>query len=151
MRAAVVIARAGDAGAAHDHLREAAALADGLAEGIYSGTAFGPSSVRVHEVAVAVSLGGEHVGTALDLAREWQPGDELPAERRSGFYVELSRAQLWAGRPDEAFASLRTARGLAPQHVREHPWAREDIGKILRIKRSTSEALASFAEWIGRV
>ncbi|MFJ6793195.1 helix-turn-helix domain-containing protein [Streptomyces sp. NPDC091268] len=151
MRTAVVAARAGAADAAYAHLTRAGALADGLPEGVYLGTAFGPSSVRIHEVAVAVSLGQDHIGRALGVAREWKPGTEVPAERQSGFYVEVGRAQLWAGQPDAAFESLKVARRLAPQHVREHPWARQDIEKIRRIKRADAESLSSFAEWIGAV
>ncbi|MBT2470207.1 helix-turn-helix transcriptional regulator [Streptomyces sp. ISL-66] len=151
MRTAVVAARAGAPDAAHAHLREAGKFADHLKEGVYLGTAFGPSSVRIHRVAVAVSLGGDHIGRALEMAGGWEPGEEIPAERRSGFYVEIGRAQLWAGRPDAAFESLKVARRLAPQHVREHPWAREDIETIRRIKRSDTASLSSFAEWIGAV
>ncbi|MFD3777368.1 helix-turn-helix domain-containing protein [Streptomyces sp. NPDC058612] len=151
MRTAVVAARAGAATCAREHLRHAAGFAAGLEEGVYAGTAFGPSSVRIHEVAVAVSLGGDHVAAALAVAREWKPGAEIPAERRSGFYVELGRAQLWSGRPDDAFESLKVARRLAPQHVREHPWAREDIETIRRLKRADAESLTAFAEWIGAV
>ncbi|MCB5167686.1 helix-turn-helix transcriptional regulator [Streptomyces bambusae] len=151
MRTAVVAARGGDAAAAATHLGEAAQLANRVVEGVYRGTAFGPSSVRIHEVAVAVSLGRDHTGRALDVAREWKPGDDIPVERRSGFYIEVGRAQLWAGFPDAAFESLRVARRLAPQHVREHPWAREDIETMRRIKRADAEALTSFAAWIGAV
>ncbi|MFF3431243.1 helix-turn-helix domain-containing protein [Streptomyces sp. NPDC002602] len=151
MRTAVVAARAGAAVTAYEHLEQASGLAAGLAEGVYLGTAFGPSSVRIHEVAVAVSLGQDHIGRALDVARTWKPGAEVPAERQSGFYVEVGRAQLWAGQPDAAFESLKVARRLAPQHVREHPWAREDVEKIRRIKRADAESLSAFAEWIGAV
>ncbi|MFF4013419.1 helix-turn-helix domain-containing protein [Streptomyces sp. NPDC001717] len=149
MRTAVVAARAGSADAAYDHLNAARTLAQGLPEAVYLGTSFGPSSVRIHEVAVSVSLGGDHIGRALDIAREWSPGPEIPAERRSGFWIEVARARLWSGHPDGAFNCLKEARKQAPQHVREHPWAREDIGKILRLKRAPDESLTSYAEWIG--
>ncbi|MEV7613387.1 helix-turn-helix transcriptional regulator [Streptomyces sp. NPDC089799] len=151
MRTAVVAARAGNSAAAQTHLRAAERLAQGVPEGVYLGTAFGQSSVRIHEVAVAVSLGQDHIGRALDLVRGWEPGSEIPAERRSGFYVELGRAQLWSGRPDAAFESLKVARRLAPQHVREHPWAREDVVTIRRIKRAEADSLNAFADWIGAV
>ncbi|KOU92496.1 helix-turn-helix domain-containing protein [Streptomyces sp. XY533] len=150
MRTAVVAARAGAADDAYNHLNDARTLAEGLPEGIYLGTAFGPSSVRIHEVAVAVSLGGDHIGQALDIARDWRPGEEIPAERRSGYWIEVARAQLWSGNPAEAFKSLKEARRHAPQHVREHPWAREDIERLRRIKRA-DESLTSYAEWIGAV
>ncbi|MEU0104006.1 MULTISPECIES: helix-turn-helix transcriptional regulator [unclassified Streptomyces] len=147
MRAAVIAGRARDAAAAVTHLDEANALAERVAEDVYCGTAFGPDSVRTHEVSVAVSLGDEHVGRALEVASEWKPPRDLPAERRSGFYIELARAQLWTGLTDDAFESLKAARRIAPQHTREHPWVREDAATLRRLKRADAEALTTFAEW----
>lgn len=151
MRAAVIAGRGGDADAATLHLDEARRLGDTVPEDAYDGTQFGPDSVRAHEVSVAVSLGGDHAQRALDVADEWTPPDTLPAERQSGFWIELARAQVWAGRPDDAFESLKVARLIAPQHTREHPWARESAVTIRRIKRADAETLTSFAEWIGAV
>lgn len=147
MRAAVIAGRDRDTEAAHTHIGEARTLADQVPEDVYSGTAFGPDSVRVHEVSLAVSLGDEHVSRALDIAQEWKPPTELPAERRSGFYIELARAQLWSGLPDDAFESLKVARAIAPQHTREHRWVREDAATLRRLKRADSESLTNFAEW----
>ncbi|MBD0837154.1 helix-turn-helix domain-containing protein [Streptomyces sp. TRM68416] len=147
MRAAVIAGRARDASAAVTHLTEAGALAERVAEDVYCGTAFGPDSVKTHEVSVAVSLGGEHVGRVLYVAGEWKPPENLPAERRSGFYIELARAQLWTGLADDAFESLKVARHIAPQHTREHPWVREDAATLRRLKRADSETLTNFAEW----
>lgn len=149
MRAAVIAGRAAQPEAATMHLDEARRLGDQVREDVYQGTAFGPSSVRTHEVSVAVSLGGEHAERALTVAREWKPSNELSAERRSGFYVELARAQLWTGRRDDAFESLKVARRIAPQHVREHPWAQQDTATLRRLARGDRESLTSFAEWIG--
>ncbi|AYN43433.1 XRE family transcriptional regulator [Streptomyces dangxiongensis] len=147
MRAAVIAGRAKDADAATEHLGEAEQLARAVKEDVYNGTAFGPDSVRIHQVSVAVSLGGDYVGTALDVSHEWKPPASLPAERRSGFYIELARAQLWAGMPDGAFESLKVARKIAPQHTRDHPWVREDASRLRRLRRADSETLTSFAEW----
>ena len=149
MRAAVIAGRAGDGTAAATHLDEARQLGDEIREGEYGGTAFGPDSVRAHEVSVAVSLGGDHVSRALDVAREWTPPNDLPAERQSGFWIELARAQLWSGLADDSFESLKVARLIAPQHTREHPWARETAATLRRLKRADSESLTSFAEWVG--
>lgn len=149
MRAAVIAGRAGNDGAAETHLAEARQLADHAPESVYQGTAFGPDSVRIHEVSVAVSLGDRGIQRALGVAREWAPPKSLPAERRSGFYIELSRAQMWAGLRADAFESLRVARRIAPQHTREHGWAREVAETLLRLSRADAEGLASFAEWIG--
>ncbi|MFG2718157.1 helix-turn-helix domain-containing protein [Streptomyces sp. NPDC048416] len=151
MRAAVIAGRAGDLDAADTHLAEARTLGDSVTEAVYHGTAFGPDSVRIHEVAVAVSLGSAQVARALDMAHSWLPPASMPAERRSGFYIDLARIQLWAGMVDDSFESLKTARHIAPQHTREHPWAREDTATLRRLKRAGSESLTRFAEWIGAV
>ncbi|MFJ9798480.1 multiprotein-bridging factor 1 family protein [Streptomyces sp. NPDC101145] len=151
MRAAVIAGRAGDADAADTHLRDAERLAGSVREGVYGGTAFGPASVRVHRVSVAVSLGGDHSGSALHVSEAWRAPEELPAERRSGYHIELARAQLWAGRADHAFESLQEARRIAPQHTREHPWARETALTLRRLRRADAEALTSFAKWIGAI
>ncbi|NNN37387.1 helix-turn-helix transcriptional regulator [Streptomyces sp. S3(2020)] len=147
MRAAVIAGRAQNSAAAETHLDEARVLADRVSESIYHGTAFGPDSVRIHEVSVAVSLGDGRVSRALTVARDWNPPSDLPAERRSGFYIELARAQLWSGLTDHAFESLKAARRIAPQHTREHPWVREDAATLRRLKRADSESLTNFAEW----
>ncbi|MFI0812000.1 helix-turn-helix domain-containing protein [Streptomyces echinatus] len=147
MRAAVIAGRAKDADAAQDHLSEATELARSVKEDVYYGTAFGPDSVRIHQVSVAVSLGGDHVSDALTVSHEWKPPTTLPDERRSGFYIELARAQLWSGMADGAFESLKVARKIAPQHTRDHPWVREDASTLRRLRRADSETLTSFAEW----
>jgi transcriptional regulator with XRE-family HTH domain len=151
MRAAVIAARASDTDAASLHLGEAHRLGDALPEDAYDGTQFGPDTVRAHEVSVAVSLGQEHLQRALDVADEWTPPADMPAERQSGFWIELARAQVWAGHPDDAFESLKVARFIAPQHTREHPWAREAAATVRRLKRADAESLTSFADWIGAI
>lgn len=147
MRAAVIAGRAGQGDTADDHLDQARQMADRVREGVYQGTAFGPDSVRIHEVSVAVSLGDAHVGRAFDVAREWTPPETLPAERRSGFWIELARAQLRGGLAGDAFESLKVARRIAPQHTREHPWVREDAATLRRLRRADAESLTNFAEW----
>jgi transcriptional regulator with XRE-family HTH domain len=147
MRTAVIKGRAGDGEGASGHMADARRLADQVAEGSYLGTAFGPHSVRIHEVSLAVSLGDAHAHRALDIAREWAPPRDTPAERRSGFYIELARAQLWAGQPHHAFESMKVARKIAPQHTREHPWVREDAATLRRLRRADAEDLSHFAEW----
>lgn len=147
MRAAVLAGRASDADGADRHLTEARRFGDSVPEGVYSGTAFGPASVRIHEVSVSVGLGGSHLRRALDIGRQWAPPPQLAAERRSGFYIELGRAQLWSGLRDDAFESLQLARKAAPQHVREHRWVREDIATLRRLKRGGCEDLSHYADW----
>jgi transcriptional regulator with XRE-family HTH domain len=149
MRAAVIAGRDGNADAARQHIEAARTLADRVPERAYLGTAFGPHSVRIHEASLAVSLGQEYAHRALEIAREWAPPRETSAERRSGFYIELARAQLWAGRPQHAFESLKVARRVAPQHTRNHPWVREDAATLRRLRRANVEDLSHFAQWCG--
>lgn len=151
MRAAVIAGRAGDADTASSHIAHARELSEHAREGTYLGTAFGPESVRIHELSVAVSLGQDHISEAFSVARAWAPSDSLPAERRSGFWIELARAQMWGGRFNDAFESLKVARSIAPQHTREHPWTREASGTLVRLRRADEESLHHFASWCGAV
>ncbi len=80
MRAAVVAGRAGKSDTAWDHLDEARRAARQVPDGVYLGTAFGPSSVRIHELAVTVELGAS--SARVHHAATWHPPRHLPAERR---------------------------------------------------------------------
>ncbi|MFD8493290.1 helix-turn-helix transcriptional regulator [Amycolatopsis sp. NPDC059657] len=147
MRAAVVAARAGKADEAHDHLDEARTAAADVSEGVYYGTAFGPASVKIHDVAVAVELGDSP--TAVQRGRDWRPPRQLPAERQSHYYIDLAGAQLEVGRADDAYASLQLARQIAPQHTREHPRVRLALSALLRSRPTTNADLKDFATWAG--
>jgi transcriptional regulator with XRE-family HTH domain len=145
MRAAVTAGRLNIADTAWLHMTEARRLAGDVPEGIYRGTVFGPSSVHVHEVSVAVELG--HAAKAIELAQQWSPSRELPAERRSHYYIDLAQAQLWLGGREDAFESLQVARRIAPQHAREHPRVRDALNTLLRRYYAPPEALVRYAEW----
>ncbi|MFC4053104.1 helix-turn-helix domain-containing protein [Actinomadura syzygii] len=152
MRAAVVAARlTEDFASVSDHLQAARRLARETPEGIYNGTAFGPASLHVHEVSVAVELGDAARAVELASGGEGAHGnarlDSLPAERRSHYFIDLARAQLWLGLRDEVFGSLQMARQIAPQHVREHPFVHDALVTLLRLHVSPPYALVAFAEW----
>jgi transcriptional regulator with XRE-family HTH domain len=95
MRAAVVAARMGEADSARDHLTEAHVMADRVSEGVYNGTAFGPDSVKIHDLAANVELGD--APTAIERTGSWRPSRELPAERRSHYLIDKSRALVDIG------------------------------------------------------
>jgi hypothetical protein len=126
MRAAVLAARAGLRPDAAEHLAEARAVAGRVPDGVYVGTAFGPASVRIHEL--STHLGAGDPDAALAAVGDWTPPPDLPAERRSHFHVELASARVlvrdWAAARDE----LLTARDVAPEHVRAHPDVRALVG-----------------------
>jgi hypothetical protein len=114
-------------------------------EGVYFGTAFGPASVRIHELAVAVELGDSPA--AVERAAAWHPPDHLPAERRSHYYIDLARAQLRLGHHQDAYVGLEAARRVAPQHVREHPQVRQTLSALLRTHGAPDDRLLELAAW----
>lgn len=146
MRAAVAAGRAGRHDRAWDHLGEAHRAARYAPDGIYFGTAFGPASVRIHELATAVELADSPA--AVERAVAWKPPDSLPAERRSHYYIDLARAQLQLGRQAEVCNGLLLARHAAPEHVRAHPHVRSMLAELLRSKRVPDTGLRELAEWV---
>jgi hypothetical protein len=147
MRAGVLAACAGLQEAAESHLAEARDVSRHVPDAVYRGTAFGPSSVRIHEVAAAAETGDSHA--VLRKAVGWQPPPTVPAERRSHYFIELARAQLWAGQRAETLASLQAARQIAPQHTRHSPRVHETAATLLRLQRHPCDALLGFARWAG--
>ncbi|TDC81862.1 helix-turn-helix transcriptional regulator [Actinomadura sp. 7K507] len=150
MRAAVVAARlTEDIVTADEHFEHARRLAESVPEGVYNGTAFGPVSLHVHEVALAVERGD--AARAAQVTRRGAelsvPLERVPEERRSHYYIDVARAQLWLGRREEAFRALQAARRIAPQHTREHPFVRDVLVRLLRLHASPPHALVAFAEW----
>lgn len=128
MRAAVMAARAGQAVLAKAHIDEARQVAVRVNEGVHLGTAFGAASVRIHRMSLAVELGD--FGAALRIATGWRPPTNLPAERRSHFYIDLGRAYYAADQTERALDALHTAHRIAPEHVRAHPHVREMIEQM---------------------
>lgn len=147
MRAAVLAARAGLPRQTEPHLDEARDVARHIPDGVYHGTAFGPSSVRIHDIAVATEQGD--AGRALTRARGWQPPPAVPAERRSHYFIELARAHLWAGDHGKALSSLYQARQIAPQHTRCNSQAHKTLLTLIRLQRHPPDRLLSFAAWAG--
>ncbi|MFC8717181.1 helix-turn-helix domain-containing protein [Kitasatospora sp. NPDC057198] len=148
MRAAVVAGRAADVESARLHLTEAERLVHGVPERLYDGTAVGPASMRIHRLAVAVELGDSaDLGRAVAEAGRWVPPRDLPAERRSHYYIDLGRAQTALGRPQHARESLLVARRIAPQHVREHGQVRTELATLVRLTRGRDEELLAMARW----
>ncbi len=145
MRAAVLAACDGKTDVAAAHIQEAASVARKIPEGMYCGTAFGPDSVRIHHLALAVESGDPAGGLAI--AGGWIPPVTMPAERRSHFFVDLARAQVQAGFSEDATESLGIARQIAPEHIRQHPQVRAAVAQLLGRRVSPPGALAELARW----
>ena len=144
MRAALTAGRAGMRDVAAEHLQEAWSMAKIVDEGIWEGTAFGPASVRIHQVSTAVDL--DTPQEALAAAEDWAPPPSLPAERRSHFFVDLARAQLAVGRYAEVIGSLESALQIAPQNVRVHPHVRQTLAALASTSPANAAAVGRFAE-----
>ncbi len=145
MRAAVIAARAGLSEYAEDHLTEARNAASRLMERIYSGTAFGSASVRIHDVSVALDLAVPEM--ALRAAAGWRPPDNVPAERKSHYYIDIGRAQSQIECPEAALEAFRVAYTIAPEHVRAHP---QVIETLTELKRSGALAVTEVRRFIVR-
>lgn len=147
MRAAVLAARSGRNDLARDHIGEATDIAGHLTEGVYLGTVFGQASVRIHQLSLAVESGD--MDAALRTAERWAPPSNVPAERRSHFYIDLARAQGRAGTPAQSLASLYRARQIAPEHVRISPEVRALLGSLAPTGGREQKQLAELAAWAG--
>jgi transcriptional regulator with XRE-family HTH domain len=111
------------------------------------GLIFGPTNVKIHEVATAIEL--EDADEAIRRTEGFTPPPSLPPERSSHHYIDVARAQLVAGRRTRAFESLVKADRLAPQHTRNHPMARETVTGLVRAHNRVPESLRSMARRMG--
>lgn len=92
-------------------------------------TEFGPTNVKLHEVAVAVELGD--AGDALDRAADVDPA-ALSPERRARFLLDLARAYGQRRRSADAVQALLDAEALTPEQVHDHPLVRELVRDLLQ-------------------
>jgi transcriptional regulator with XRE-family HTH domain len=148
LRSAVLAARANRAAAAWDSMGHAAEVSERIGRDTRDyGLLFGPTNVAIHGVAVAVELGDadEAVRRGQDLTLP----EDLPRERSSHHYIDLSRAWMWQGRPDKALACLTRAERLAPQRTRYHPMARQTVSQLLDHQRRLPEPLRGLATRMG--
>ncbi len=111
------------------------------------GLIFGPTNVKIHEVATALEL--EDADEAIRRNEGFHPPASLPVERSSHHYIDVARAQLTAGRRDHALKSLVKADRLAPQHTRNHPMARGTVAGLVRAHKQLPEPLRSMARRMG--
>lgn len=147
-RSAVLAAFGGKAQVAWAHLEIAQSMAGLVGRDVeFFQTSFGPASVKVHEVAVAVELSDPD--EALRRNAGWAPPASLPAEKASHHFIDLARAQTWRSDYDGALSSLQEARRRAPQHTRSHPGSREVVQAVLRRARRLPEAARGLALWLG--
>ncbi|MYR28612.1 MULTISPECIES: helix-turn-helix transcriptional regulator [unclassified Streptomyces] len=157
LKLAMVEARDGRADAAGERFAEARVAAGLLAaDTTHYEMSFGPSNLRIHEVAALIDEGDTE--QALARLREWgveQDRDEwelpggLAAERASHHHIDVAAARLAEGDRAGAFADLAIARGISPVHTRNHPTVRATAATLVRLDRQQDDSLAGFARWAG--
>lgn len=148
LRSAILAARANRAAAAWDSMGQAAEVSGRVGRDTRDyGLLFGPTNVAIHGVAVAVELGD--ADEAIRRGQGMALPDDLPRERSSHHYIDLSRAWMWQGRPDKALACLTRAERLAPQRTRYHPMARQTVSQLLDQQRRLPEPLRGLATRMG--
>ncbi|MFC1410524.1 helix-turn-helix domain-containing protein [Streptacidiphilus sp. N1-12] len=156
LKRAVMRARQGNADGAMRELEEAAeiAAASGDRDGVFYETSFGPSNLRIHEVHIGMDTNS--ASWALnrltdwgDQGAAWEPPVDLPAERRSHHFIDLSAAQLATGDRRQALVSLQKARQIAPNHTRFHPSVRSTAEALQRADRHADDSVTGFARWAG--
>ncbi|GAB2830256.1 helix-turn-helix domain-containing protein [Streptomyces daliensis] len=120
-------------------------------------TSFGPTNIRIHEVAALLETGDTE--QAVERVREWgreqrrdlwTPPESTVKERASHHHIDFAAAQLAEGDRGGALASLQEARKIAPQHTRHRPKARDTVSTLIRLEGDAPETLAGMARWISR-
>jgi transcriptional regulator with XRE-family HTH domain len=145
--ASVIAARGMDRDEAWARLDRAERLADMLGhDGNYAWTAFGPTNVALHRVAVATEMGD--AAEAVRAASEVDPTKfpEGLKSRRAQLHLDLAWAQAQRKRDAEAILHLIEAERVAPEAVRYNVIVRELIREMLtRAGRTQTSALTDLA------
>ncbi len=150
---AITAARRKDAQLSKRYLRDASVLAERLGhDGNWLWTAFGPTNIAIHELAVQVALGDSrtalHLGSRIDV-------DALPPVlrgRRSQVHLELGWASVGQGDDSLAVLHLLEAERVAKQAVSRNIAARTLLTTLLaRERHSATPGLRALATRAGVV
>lgn len=157
LKLAILEARDGRPEAAWQRLDEARACARLLrGDTSHYEMSFGPTNVRIHEVAALIDSGDtkqalaklREWGAEQD-REEWELPDALVAERASHHHIDVAAARLAAGDRTGAHRDLMQARRLSPNHTRFHPTVRHTAAALVRLDRHHDDSIAGFARWAG--
>lgn len=150
---AITTARRGESHTAKKYLRGAARLAERLGQdGNWLWTAFGPTNIAIHELAVQVAIGDSR--TALQLGENIDT-DALPTMlrgRRSQVHLELGWASVGQGDDSLAVLHLLEAERVAEQAVSRNTTARALLTTLVaRERKSATPGLRALAARAGIV
>ncbi|MET9803136.1 helix-turn-helix transcriptional regulator [Streptomyces sp. NPDC006368] len=156
LKLAVVESRDNNPDAAEEFLREAeqVALMAGNRDSLAYEMSFGPTNIKIHSVHTLIDTGDSEQALAR-LAEwgqggaAWAPPASTVGERSSHHHIDVASARLAEGDRGGAFAELKRARKIAPNHTRFHPSVRETLGSLLRMDTHPSAELSAFGTWAG--
>ena len=132
---AMVSARTHNRRTAQEHLARAEEAAAALgADGNFLWTAFGPTNVAIHQVAVAAELGDYQ--RAADLGQQVD-ASPMPMERQVRHRLEVARALHFQRRQPDALALVLDAEVRAPEQVRRHFMTHTLLHEWVRSRRVT--------------
>lgn len=149
LRGAIAASRADDRQTALALLAEADATAARIGvDANHRWTAFGPTNVAQHRVAVSVELGD--AGYAIEQARRIQPTAIDLIERRAALWIDVARAFGQWGKDREAIGALTSAERIAPEEVRSRYAVRQLVEDLwTRPHRTPSPQLRGLALRVG--
>jgi hypothetical protein len=152
LQAAICAAQRGDGAAARHLLSRAADLAESLGyDGNEHWTAFGPTNVQLHRLAVAVALG--QTTEALELGERIDTSRMPPSLRSRRAQVHLDVAVAHCRNPKgypSAVLHLLEAERIAPQVISHNTDARATVLMLMsRERRSTMPGLRPLAHRAG--
>lgn len=140
----VIAARTNNADTAYGELERAGEIAGRLGDGHNEfNTEFGPTNVRLYEIAVAVELGD--AGRALRAAATVDTSG-LSAERQARMLIDVARAHAQRRQIGEAVAALVQAEDITPEQVRGHDLARQLVSDLLTMQDPPNRELRELAQ-----
>ena len=144
LQRAVTAARTNNADTAYSELEQAREIAGRLGDGHNEfNTEFGPTNVRLYEIAVAVELGD--AGRALRAAATVDTSG-LSAERQARTLLDVARAHAQRRQISEAVAALTQAESITQELVQGHDLARQIVSDLLTMQDPPSRELRELAE-----
>jgi hypothetical protein len=144
---AVAAARVNEPERARAELTRARVLAEANGEDRNDyDTEFGPTNVRLHEIAVAVELG--EAGTALRVAASIDARTMSP-ERQSRLLIDVARAHLQRRNVSGVVSALVDAERLTPEHVHTHRLVKNILYDVARSEHRTDPRVRGLARRCG--
>jgi tetratricopeptide (TPR) repeat protein len=144
LQRAITAAHRNDPDTAYDQLERATQIAERLGEGYNEfNTEFGPTNVRLYEIAVAVEL--SDAGRALHAAANVDTSG-LSAERQARMLIDVARAHAQRRQAQESVAALLQAEAITPEQVRGHVMVRQLVSDLLTMQDPPSTELRDLAK-----